>query len=123
LLTDLDQVKHLMDPPNPLIRKEEKGDHLKKDYGKLPWHLFPDDAAEEIVKVLEFGANKYSPRGWEEGMDWSRVYSALRRHLVAWFFRRGNDPDTGLSHLAHAGCCVLFLLAYELRNKGTDDRP
>jgi len=67
LLTDLDQVKHLMDPPNPLIRKEEKGDHLKKDYGKLPWHLFPDDAAEEIVKVLEFGANKYSPRGWEEG--------------------------------------------------------
>lgn len=107
---------------SPKITKEE-GDRMKKDYGKLPWHLFPDDAAEEIVKVLEFGAKKYAPRGWEAGMDWSRLYSALRRHLVAWFFRRGNDPDTGLSHLAHAGCCILFLLAYELRGAGTDDRP
>lgn len=101
----------------------ETGDHLKKDFGKLPWHLFPFDAAEEIVKVLDYGAKKYAPRGWEAGMDYSRLYSALIRHLVSWFMRRGNDPDTGLSHLAHAGACVLFLIAYELRGRGKDDRP
>lgn len=103
--------------------KDEHGDNLKKDFGKLPWHLFPYDAAEEIVKVLDFGAKKYSARGWEVGMDWSRVYSALMRHMFAWFFRRGTDPDTGLSHLAHAGCCILFLIAYEKRKVGNDDRP
>lgn len=101
----------------------EEGDHLKKDYGKDPWHLFPWDAARAIVKVLAFGANKYEPRGWENGMDWSRVYSALQRHLIAWFNKEGKDPDTGYSHLWHAGCCILFLIAYELRNIGNDDRP
>lgn len=101
----------------------EQGDHMKKDYGKLPWHLLPGDSVEEIVKVLDFGAKKYAPRGWEAGMDWSRIFSALMRHMWAWWFKRGTDPDTGLSHLAHAGCCILFLLAYEKRASGTDDRP
>lgn len=101
----------------------ESGDHMKKDYGKLPWHLLPGDAVEEIVKVLDFGAKKYAPRGWEAGMAWSRVFSALMRHMWAWWFKRGTDPDTGLSHLAHAGCCILFLLAYEQRQAGEDDRP
>lgn len=99
------------------------GDHLKKDHGKDPWHLLPYDAVRGIVKVLAFGAHKYSARGWEAGMDWSRCYSALQRHLVAWFHKEGVDPDTGYSHLWHAGCCILFLIAYELRGIGKDDRP
>lgn len=101
----------------------EEGDHMKKDYGKDPWHLLPYDAVRGIVKVLAFGANKYRPRGWEEGMDWSRCFGALQRHLVAWWNKEGVDKDTGYSHLWHAGCCILFLIAYELRGKGKDDRP
>jgi dATP/dGTP diphosphohydrolase len=101
----------------------EAGDHLKLDHGKLPWHLLPWDAVEGIVKVLAYGARKYAPRGWEEGMDWSRVDSALTRHLTDWRLRRGVDPDTGFSHLWHAGCCILFLIAYEMRGSGKDDRP
>ena len=62
-------------------------------------------------------------RNWEKGMDWSRVYGALLRHLFSWWRGYDKDPETGLSHLAHAGCCVLFLLAYTLRNVGKDDRP
>jgi hypothetical protein len=42
-----------------------------------------------------------------------------------WAYWKGedNDPETGLSHLAHAMCCVMFLLSYHLRKVGTDDRP
>jgi len=95
----------------------------KDDTGKDPWHLFPFDAARAIVKVLEFGAKKYAPRNWEKGMAWSRLYDACIRHLTAWFEGEKADPETGHSHLWHAGCCVLFLIAYEIRGVGADDRP
>ena len=95
----------------------------KADDGKLPYDLLPHDAITEIVKVLQFGAKKYEARNWERGMHWSRPYSALMRHMFAWWRGQARDPETGLSHLAHAGCCILFLLAFWLRNVGTDDRP
>lgn len=95
----------------------------KLDTGKDPWHLAPWDAFRCVVSVLAFGAKKYAPRNWEKGMAWSRLFSATQRHLTAWWQREGDDPDTGYSHLWHAGCCVVFLIAYELRGVGEDDRP
>lgn len=100
-----------------------KEEGRKDDGGKLPWHLIPWDAVRAIGRVLEFGAKKYAPRNWEKGMDWSRPYSALMRHMTAWWEREENDIETGMSHLWHAGCCIVFLVAYELRNIGKDDRP
>lgn len=95
----------------------------KDDGGKAPWHLMPWDALMAIVKVLAFGAQKYGQRNWEQGMDWSRCFAASQRHLVAWWSGEGTDPETGYSHLWHAGCCVLFLIAFEIRGVGKDDRP
>ena len=95
----------------------------KFDTLKDPWHLMPWDAALGIVKVLAFGAGKYGERNWETGMAWSRCYSALQRHMTAWWSKEAADPDTGYSHLWHAGCCLMFLIAYEIRGRGTDDRP
>jgi hypothetical protein len=95
----------------------------KDDGHKAPWHLVPFDALRGIVAVLGFGAGKYGERNWEEGMAWSRPYAALLRHLTAWFEGEDKDPETGMSHLWHAGCSILFLIAYEIRGIGTDDRP
>jgi hypothetical protein len=95
----------------------------KDDHHKDPWHLLPFDAVRCIVVVLAFGARKYAPRNWENGMDWSRPFAALMRHLTAWWEGEKVDADTGFSHLWHAGCCVLFLIAYEIRGIGRDDRP
>lgn len=95
----------------------------KFDQGKDPWHLLPFDAVAGIVKVLAFGAGKYAARNWEGGMDWSRCFSALQRHLTAWWMGDSTDPETGYSHLWHAGCCILFLIAFEIRGIGKDDRP
>ncbi len=95
----------------------------KFDRGKDPWHLAPWDAFGAIVKILAFGAEKYAPRGWEEGMAWSRPWAACQRHLTAWWSGENTDPETGFSHLWHAGACIVFLIAYEIRGVGTDDRP
>jgi len=96
---------------------------IKHDDGKLPWDLVPWDAVEGAVKVLQLGANKYSPRNWEKGFNWMRIFAALMRHLIAWSRKEKADPETGLSHLDHAMCCLLFLSTFEKRGTGTDDRP
>lgn len=102
---------------------------VKYDQGKRGWALLPFDAVAKIVDVLDYGAGKYAPRNWERGMDWDRVFSALIRHLTDWWEKvdkgrgPGRDSDTGFSDLWHAGCCILFLIAYELRNIGNDNRP
>ena len=97
----------------------------KHDQGKLPIHLFPVDALWAITKVLGFGAHikNYGERNWELGMDWSRVYAALQRHLTAWWNGEDRDEESGYSHLWHVGCCAVFLISYELRGIGKDDRP
>jgi len=102
---------------------------IKHDAGKDPWHLVPWDAVRAITKVLLFGATKYDERNWEQGMDWSRCYRAAFNHLTKWWTKEdggkgpGKDDETGYSHLWHAGCCVLFLIAYEMRGIGRDNRP
>lgn len=95
---------------------------VKYDDQKRRWDLLPWDALSEIVKVLEAGAIKYDDHNWARGCAWSRYWSATMRHVTAWWMGESTDQETGLSHLAHAGCCILFLLAFELRHAGTDDR-
>jgi hypothetical protein len=95
----------------------------KHDQGKLPWQLVPWDAVRGVVKVLDFGAKKYAARNWEHGMDWSRLERAAINHITSWSLREDRDEETGLSHLFHAACCLLFLAAYEIRGTGKDDRP
>lgn len=103
---------------------QPEGAGRKDDSGKLRFELLPPDAIEQIVFILTKGAEKYASRNWEKGLSYGRVYGALQRHLSE--FWKGNDVDKEWQahHLAHAGCCVLFLLSYELRQmKEFDDRP
>ena len=102
--------------------KPSAGAGVKHDQGKLPWHLLPGDAIDPVLRVLDYGATKYAPRNWEAGMDWSRPFGAMMRHMWAWWMGEDKDKETGESHLAHAACCLLFLLAYEQRRIGNDDR-
>ena len=95
----------------------------KFDSDKLRYELLPPELLEEVARVLTFGAHKYSARNWELGMAWSRPFAALMRHMWAWWRGEEKDPETGYSHLSHAACCIAFLLSYEARNVGTDDRP
>lgn len=115
----------------PKYRQQEalrEGDDLKKggvkyDTGKPRYDLLPPEGAEAVAAILEFGARKYAARNWEQGMDWSRPFSACMRHLWKWWSGQKVDPDSGRSHLDHAACNIFFLIAYEARGKGTDDRP
>ena len=95
----------------------------KHDAGKARWDLLPGDALDAVADILTMGAEKYSARNWEKGMDWGRVYGALQRHAWAWWQGEDTDPESGRSHMSHATCRALFLLAYHIRKTGEDDRP
>lgn len=94
----------------------------KYDAGKVRMDLLPPELLTAVGTILTFGAEKYDDRNWEKGMDWGRVYGALLRHLNAWWAGADADPETGESHLWHAGCCLAFLITYEQRGIGTDTR-
>lgn len=95
----------------------------KYDNGKVRLDLLAPEFLEGTARVLAFGAEKYGERNWEKGMKWGRPYAALGRHLWAWWRGEPFDDESGLPHLWHAACCLMFLIAYEQRKVGEDDRP
>lgn len=95
---------------------------IKHDEEKIRMDCFPSEAIEEISKVLTFGAKKYDDWNWAKGFKWSRLLGALLRHVFAWARGEDKDSETGLSHLAHAGCCIVFLLYHEKYHRNLDDR-
>lgn len=104
------------------------GEGTKYDQGKVRMDLVPWNVVREIAKVLTFGAGKYGDYNWQgldEPKDQARVFAALHRHLTAWWEGEAADEETGLSHLAHAGCCLFFLLWFELSGRPyrQDERP
>lgn len=94
----------------------------KQDGDKPRMDLIAPEFLFGTAEVLRFGAAKYAERNWEKGMSWGRVFGALMRHLWKWWGGEAKDQETGFSHLHHAACCLMFLVAYEERSAGTDDR-
>lgn len=88
---------------------------VKHDLGKVPLDLLPMAALMEVGEILRFGAEKYAPYNWAKGMSYSRLIAASLRHIFAFNQGEDLDPETKRSHLAHALCCLLFLMEYETK--------
>ena len=99
---------------------------IKFDNGKLRWSLLPLEPIQETIKVLMYGADKYTHEvdgktitgddNWKMIDDIpNKYYNALMRHITAWKLGEKKDPETNLPHLAHAICCLLFMLWHELK--------
>jgi hypothetical protein len=72
---------------------------------------------EEVVKVLSMGAKKYSRANWVMVPDAkNRYFAAAMRHLRAWQDGEKSDEDSKLNPLAHAMCCLIFLLWFDMHH-------
>jgi len=108
------------------MKEEKLKQGYKADEQKNRVDLLPVPALREIAKVLTFGCKKYHDYNWSKGILFHRVYRAAKDHLDSWWNRQDPDAETGTSHLANAGCCILFLLTYMVFYsvyKRFDDRP
>jgi hypothetical protein len=79
-------------------------------------HLaFAGATLEGVARVLTFGAAKYTEGNWkiQPGLGGQRTLAAALRHIVA-FTEKGEacDGETGLLHVDHAVCEVLFATYY-----------
>jgi len=87
---------------------------IKYDNEKLDWSLLPYEQVEEVVKVLHLGAKKYAPDNWKYVQPYKlRYFNAAMRHLIAWWKGERLDQETNISHLAHAICCLLFMMWHD----------
>ena len=98
------------------------GSAMKFDGDKLPVNLLSSEALLQTAAVLKFGADKYHAHNWRDGFVWSRPLAAAMRHIMAFNDGEDCDPESGLSHLAHAACCIMFLLEFEKTHPELDDR-
>jgi len=86
---------------------------VKHDEGKLDLTLIPPALLEEVAKVLMHGAAKYDRHNWVKVPDAEcRYAAAMLRHIHAWQKGEILDPESRCHHLAHAACCIAFLLAF-----------
>jgi hypothetical protein len=111
-----------------------KDDGFTSGTPKRRWRLLPWDALGAVVDVLTWACTRTDPPPYPEH-NWRKVEhaedrydDALERHLTEWRLHRaglgGSERDTqsGLHHLSHAACCVIFLLAFQVQRERTELR-
>jgi hypothetical protein len=88
----------------------------KFDTDKPRFDLIPPRAEKLLAQVLTFGAQKYAPGNWQHVEDAEQRYiAAALRHINAQRSGEHSDPETGLPHLAHAMCCLAFVIELQER--------
>lgn len=95
---------------------------MKLDQDKTRLDLLPFRAVRAVGDVLTFGAKKYKDNNWRGGMKWGRLTGAALRHIFSFMCGEDYDPESGLHHLAHAACDILFVLEYVFTGTAEDDR-
>ncbi len=95
---------------------------IKHDQEKEPIALVSRVWLTGVAAVLGFGAKKYAAHNWRLGHARSRLISAALRHLLAYNEGEDTDPESGLSHLDHASCMLMFARETHDTHPELDDR-
>lgn len=111
---------------------------LRYNEGKTQWSLLPWDQLESMIKVLEYGAHKYSvfedDKGnlikgkdisvedskslklissgrdnWKKGFPKNELWDSNLRHTRALMCGEEFDNESGLHHIGHVLCNIIFL--------------
>ena len=91
------------------LNSEPPDTFLKNDADKTELGHLPFAQIETIARVLDYGARKYDRNNWQKG-SFTRYASAALRHVFARMKGERLDEESGLPHLAHAACCILFMM-------------
>lgn len=96
--------------------KYKNSNGQKHDQNKPRYSLLPSATLNHVIAVLEFGADKYGVDNWQQVQNLrTRYYDACMRHIDSWWSGEINDIESGKHHLAHAICCLLFLMWFDFK--------
>lgn len=103
--------------PTKINKPIETDKVAKADKGKIQPTLVSPDLVKAVAEVRMFGTEKYhDPDNWKE-VEPQRYLDALYRHLLAYIGGEECDLESGLSHLAHIGCNISFLLDSDYKKR------
>lgn len=89
--------------------------HLRMD-------LLPPEMLIAVSNVMTHGVAKYGA-DYPAPTNYGEQYAKAMEHLTKWWSGETTNPKSGLPHLAHAVARISFLMTFENRGEGTDDRP
>ena len=81
---------------------------LRYNTNKLKWGLVHFKSLIPLVKVLMFGAKKYSPNNWMKEMPLKEIEESAFRHLIAIMDGEIYDQESGELHIGHLMCNAMF---------------
>lgn len=103
-----------IDIPKGTINLSRDTAGRKHDSNKPRYSLLPTGTVNQVIQVLEYGAVKYEIDNWQRVPSArTRYYDAAMRHIDDWWNGSEVDEESSLPHLAHAICCLLFLLWFD----------
>ena len=118
MVTEFD-LPHIFDPGSVTENPKDRIGETKP-----PLHLIPPAAEIQEAIVMGLGARKYGPFNWRSANIRATIYiAAAKRHLAQWLDGQDGDPESGVSHLAHARACLGILLDAAATGHLIDDRP
>lgn len=89
---------------------------LRHNSGKLRWSLVSWKALEPMVRVMMYGAQKYSNDNWKKGLDKTEILESLMRHLTSLMDGELRDKESGLLHIGHIMANALFWSYFHLKD-------
>jgi hypothetical protein len=95
---------------------------IKFDAGKPRMSLLSQLWLWGVASVLTFGEHKYAAHNWRLGLKQSKCLDAAMRHITAFMDGEDLDPESGLHHLDHASCCLMFARELHVTHPKLDDR-
>ena len=95
---------------------------LRYNEGKPQWGLVDFDSLISMVRVLEYGKEKYDAHNWKKGLSYVSTIESMLRHIFSFLKGEDIDPESGLPHTGHIMCNAMFLDYYYNNKKNMDDR-
>lgn len=90
--------------------------------------LIPEGPLKELGVLYGRGQIKYPDAeagigNWTRGYEWSKSYSALRRHASSFWLGEDYDPEMQVKHLISVAWHALNLAWFMENHPEFDDRP
>ena len=88
---------------------------IKADTDKTRVSLVDPMFIVGTAEVLTFGAKKYEANNWKKlpYNDIHRIKDSTMRHMMSYLDGEYIDEESGLAHLKHIACNIMFLLHHE----------
>lgn len=86
--------------------------YVEKKKGKAPLQKLDPEFLIGMARVCGFGDAKHADTHWTEGLPWSEILGAVKRHIAQFEMGFQTDDESGEQHLCHAAVGLMFLHHY-----------